>query len=119
MTTSTSSKMYQQIMDNKEPASLAVHVKFDIIRSIYINKYDFDQKQLFFKSNIILNKVIIVHKVLLLPHDLLGFIKSFLFTKGSLIQEQILKNQKRHKFKLRSLTNDLLDELIIYQNILW
>jgi hypothetical protein len=92
---------------------------FDSIREKYMNNYEYDQNELLNESNKVLNKVVMIHKVVLVPDDMLTFIKSFLFTKGSKIQEQLIRNERIHRYKTRFLIIDLLDELIIHQRIVW
>jgi carotenoid cleavage dioxygenase-like enzyme len=116
---STTSPMYQKIMENDEPACLILHMKHNIIKEIYMNMYEFGQNELLNDSNIVLNKIVMVHKVVLIPNDIVTFIKSFLFRKGSRVQERLVRNEKIHKYKLNSLRIDLLDDLIIYQRIVW
>jgi carotenoid cleavage dioxygenase-like enzyme len=112
-------QVLEKIMNNTEPASLIVHVKHNFIREIYMNMYEFGQNELRNESNIVINQIVMFHKVVLVPNDIVTFIKSFIFKNGSKVQEQLIRNEKIHKYKLYSLRVDLLDELIENQTIVW
>lgn len=108
-------------MDNKETASIKIQAKHDIIKHEYLRQYIIDKNELEIRAKILSDKVVITHVAIgaVLPDEILKFIKGFLFTEGSKVQQELIRIEKSINYKLKSLMVDRIDELLIYQDIDW
>jgi hypothetical protein len=113
--------MYSKIINNEEPVCMDVHTKHGIIKVDYMKQYNSEKTELEKQSKNLTDKVVMVHKTVssMFPEDIFKIFKSYLFTCGSIVEKELIRIQHMNYYKMKSLTIDRIDELIIHQNIQW
>jgi hypothetical protein len=108
-------------MNNEELVCMEVHAKHDLIKIGHLKQYISEKTGLKKDEKKLTDKVVMTHRAIgaIIPEDLFKYIKTFVFTHGSRVQKELIRIKRMNYYKMKSLTIDRIDELIIHQNIQW
>jgi hypothetical protein len=108
-------------MSNNEPVCMEVHAKHNVIRDDCLRQFHSEKTELQKKSKILTDKVVMSHRAIfdVFPQEVFEFIKSYVFTQGSKIENDLIRIERVIQYKMRHLMINRIDDLLIHQNIQW